>query len=154
MNERPSLRISRGLQRIAASVALTAYLVLTALGASLVFCHEANGRIAVEWSGAECCNEVADAGPHEDERGSIAPSSGGAECVECVDVPATKLLTSTSGSGRRASIPKPDPAPCALATFERPRIFADRDEALFRGAPAAPSPPPRLAMLRSVFIRC
>jgi hypothetical protein len=156
VNERTSLRISRGLQRIAAAVALTAYLVLTVFGASVVFCHEADGSVAVEWSGAECCVEVADAGPHGDEaaRVSVAPSSGGANCVECVDVPAAKLLTSTGANERRDSIPKPDLGPCVPAVAVRHESWTDRAETFRRLASAATSPPPRPDALRTVFLRC
>ncbi len=158
MNERPSLRFSRGLQRIAATVALTAYVVLTALGASLVFCHEADGQIAIEWSGADCCVDLGDAGRHADDavRGSIAPSSGGADCVECVDVPATKLLTSTADrTGRStASRTAEDLAAHAAALPQSPAPWTLGTASRTAGPFTASIPPPRVAMLRTVVLRC
>lgn len=155
MNERPSLRIPERVRRLAAAVALTAYLVLTALGASLVVCHEADGQVALEWSGADCCAELGDAGADGGAAaGSLSSPTGGADCVECVDLPATKILTSTGEAGQRAPVAKPDPASCAPAIAARPETWTNRAEILRRGPLAPPSPPPRLAMLRTVVFRC
>ena len=154
----PSRKRSNGrMHRFTACVLVALYAFLATIGTSIVLCQETGGHVAIEWRGAACCEDEAALPRTLSHEPSIANVSadGSGECGECVDRPASSLLTSRSaGSTRSPSVPAPVdlPTPAADVGFSPAWLFcAALRVATHRAAPVAPPPP---AMIRTPVLRC
>jgi len=155
------------MRRLTAAVIVTLYAVLAVIGPAVVVCEDAGGHVAIEWRGADCCIDDGASLPRAETptgaaiaadsigTASIAAPPAGDDCGECRDAPMTSLLTSrNAGATQIASVPAPAdlPAPAAAVAFVPAWVLG----ATFRAAPprVAPTPPPPLAFLRTVVLRC
>lgn len=147
----------RSAHRVAAALLLAVYALLSTVGSSFVFCKGDDGHAAVEWRGSLCCAV--------EGAQSLVPAAADAaaalmpdlpsDCDECTDEPASQALTSpAAGAAKAPSVPSPSELPATLLAVALRAAWTPRAVIGVAVASAAPSPPPPLAMLRTVVLRC
>jgi hypothetical protein len=142
---------------MAASCLLVLYAVFAVCSGAFVRCHEADGSTHIEWRGAGCCahEPARDVDFAPDAR--VSAGDRDADCDGCRDEAFTDGEASAA-SVRRPQVPADDAqkriadVACAVPLDRGPRI-ASASAATTR-APVPPIPPPRLAALRTVVLRC
>lgn len=143
------------LRRVVAALVLALYVVVTLAGGALVVCQEQDGRTTLEWRGARCCTQDESPAAAGERVSARAPDADEGDCEECVDAPVASLLTSTAAPAKRiASEPAPLAAPAVDASIWTAAVGAPCAELPLPRLGAPPSPPPRLAHLRTVVLRC
>jgi hypothetical protein len=131
-----------------------AYTAVAVLGHALVRCQEDDGSVNVEWRGAKCCVRSAktDSTPCAT---SAVSSDVGADCGGCRDrAMAEDLATTKAHASPTARTQVPDaPAPLSALPVNSWAAFGFTWTACPYHV-RAPIPPPPLAAIRTVVIRC
>lgn len=141
-------------RRLLACVLFMAYTAVAVFGHALVRCQEDDGSVNVEWRGAKCC--VPSAKTNSTPCAASAVSSDvGDNCVSCSDRAFAEDLVTTRAQvspTARTQVPDaPAPLPALPVNSWASLGFA------WTACPyhvRAPIPPPPLAAIRTVVIRC
>mgnify|MGYP007046963681 CR=1 FL=1 len=117
---------------------LLSQVAFAACGSGLALCHEADGGVSIEWSGAECCT------PPDATPASGPELVGGGDCDGCED-------GALDLSQRLEPLPASLPPPARISGL--PRWVCPSPPPPSRGAVRARGGPP-LEFLRTIVIRC
>ena len=131
-----------------------AYATVAVLGHALVRCQESDGSVNIEWRGTNCCVPITT--PNSTHCAMSAESSeSGGDCGGCRDEPIADEFATTRTPvppTERTQVPDaPAPVP-ALAVHSWATVGFN-----WTTCPSyvrAPIPPPPLAAIRTVVLRC
>jgi len=153
----PLMRLSPGLRRVVASALFVLYTAFAVVSGGLAECHESDGSVRIEWRGAACCVPGVPSAPASEVSASLStPPGDGGDCDGCEDhsiaqgVTATPVRTGQSESGQAPDLPTPPASPTVCSASPVPSDLV----ALSARQRCAPLPPPPLAALRTVVLRC
>ncbi|MCE9636864.1 MAG: hypothetical protein K8T90_14260 [Planctomycetes bacterium] len=143
------------LRRLTAAVLVAVYAFLATFGAALTICREDDGHVALEWRGAACCDDrpTPTAGPENSVPAARADAAP--DCGLCEDVPASAFLTSLAACSMRSSaVRAPMELPAAVVVAPIDVQWAAHALQPPVRSRVEPTPPPPLAMIRTVVLRC